>query len=314
MLNNQKNLLLVGHLNPDGDCLGSLLALYLAFDGVHKGWQVATMDAFPAYLDFLPGHEIVRQPAQIGGRPEAVLFVDCCALTRTGMWLEQYLTANVAVYCIDHHQSADFQGQISLIEPTAAATGELVCALTEQAGIGFDRNIATNLYTVLVADTGCFRFTSTNARTLSQAALLRPWVDTAQIQIKLFENRSLVNMRLLSRVLARLQYLAEGQLCVGYLTREDFMVAGGEDANDIVNFTLYTSGVKIGLLVEEYVDFVKVSFRSHSSYRVDQLAQSLGGGGHLRAAGCRLPGTLREQLPRVVAAAEALIRQGENDE
>ncbi len=309
MLEQQTDLLLVGHNEPDSDCLGSLLGLYLAFGGKEKNWRMVTEDQPAAYLDFLPQLSAVVRPQQIDFQPKAVLYVDCCSLNRTGRWLEAYLTENTPVSCIDHHQRTRFQGEITLIESDAAACGEIVAALLQQAAIPPTKEVATALYTALVGDTGCFRFTNTGERTLAQAAWLRPLVDIEQIRIRLYESRSRANMQLLSAALNHLQYRLDGKFCYSWLDRADFAAAGADDASDIVNFTLSTAGVQLGLLLEEYDGYLKVSLRCRSGYRVDQLAQNLGGGGHMQAAGCRLPGTLAQQAPVVLQAVEAYLAQ-----
>ena len=309
ILQTQRNLLLVGHIEPDGDCLGSLLGLYFAFHGQEKNWRLITQDSPADYLNFLPGLNKIIRPQAIDIVPQGILMVDCCALNRTGNWLADYLQTDIPRYCIDHHQTAHFQGELAIIEPQAAACGEIVAALLQQADIQPDVPTATALYTALAADTGCFRFGSTQSRTLSQAAWLRPLVDIEQIRIALYESRSKGNMHLLKQALQKLEYGCNGQFCYSILTRDDFRAANYAEASNIVNFTLLTAGVKIGMLIEEHEGYLKVSLRSRPGYPVDQLARRLGGGGHQQAAGCRRDGNLQTESALLIATVEHYLQQ-----
>ncbi|MCR4963184.1 MAG: DHH family phosphoesterase [Firmicutes bacterium] len=309
ILQRQRNLLLVGHVEPDGDCVGSLLGLYFAFQGREKNWRLVTEDAPAACLGFLPGIDTIIRPEAIDIVPQAILTVDCWTLNRTGYWLSDYLQPGLPFYCIDHHRTSHFQGDLAVIEPQAAACGEIVAALMQQAGIEPDADTATALYTALAADTGCFRFGSTQSRTLAQAAWLRPQVDIEQIRIALYESRSRGNMHLLTQALNHLHYSCDGAFCYTVLRREDFQEAGQALASDIVNFTLVSTGVKIGMLLEEHDGYVRVSLRSRPGYPVDQLARDLGGGGHRQAAGCRREGDLQTEEAVLTAAVENYLAQ-----
>jgi bifunctional oligoribonuclease and PAP phosphatase NrnA len=307
-LQNQRNLLICGHEQPDGDCLSSMLAVYLAFAGEKKNWRLVVSDTIPQNLMFLPGIELIISPEKIDIDVEAVLILDGRGLRRTGFWLEPYLQGR-SVYCIDHHMGSNFEGDHLVLEPHASATAEIIAAIIEEAGIEPDVAVATNLYTGITADTGGFRYLNTTSRCFLQAARLLPKVDIEEVRIHLFEDCSLPNLRLKGHCCLNLQLECNGKLCYAAIDRAamERYGASSEDAFNIVNFTLIPHGVKVGLLFEEYENYVKISFRSRKGIEVNQLARAFGGGGHLLASGAKVSGTLDEIMPKVIEAAKELV-------
>ncbi len=309
-LRRQHGLLLVGHEDPDCDCLASMLGLYFGFHGAEKGWRMLRRDAVPANCDYLPGLDRMLDPEQLDIEPQAVLLIDCGEVSRTGDWLAPLLAAKpLPLYCIDHHMSNSFTGSPALIEPQAAAAAEIVTALLNAAGEPIGPDAALALYSGMVADTGCFRFNNTNARCLQLAAQLLPQVDLELVRIRQFENRSYANLKMLSAVLRDLTTACDGRLCWSWISREEQRRygAGYNDCHNLVNELLALSGVKVGIVFEEYDGFVKLSLRCRSGYRVDELARQFGGGGHCLASGCKIEGDLAAAIPPVIAAARKLF-------
>jgi phosphoesterase RecJ-like protein len=307
------DLLLTGHHDPDADCVGAMLGLYHICDGARRGWVIALEDEIPPNLHYLPGVELIVRPASITARPTAVLLMDCGEPQRASHgWLDAY--AGLPFYCIDHHISNDFNGELSIVEPRASSTGEIVAALGEAAGLPFSMEAATCLYSAIVSDTGSFRYENTTPRALEIAArLLRLGVEMEQVRINLFESRSPSGMAVLQMAFRNMQIIAEGKLCYTFVSLEEALAVQAKvaDFSNITNFTLLLDGVKIGLFFEEYSDYVKVSLRSRRGIRVDKLAQALGGGGHMLAAGCYLPGSLENALPHVLEKALETLKIGE---
>jgi phosphoesterase RecJ-like protein len=303
------DLLLTAHHDPDADCLGSMLGLYHLCDGGRRGWILALEDEIPLNLRYLPGAELIVYPQQIERRPAAVLLVDCGEPDRASRgWLDDY--CGLPWYCIDHHVSNDFQGELAIVEPGASSTGEIVAALGEAAGLPLNIEAATCLYSAIVSDTGCFRYENTTPRALETAAkLLRLGVDMEQVRVKLFESRTPAGMAVLQAAFRNMRFAAAGQLCYTFVRHEEALaaLAAPADFHNIANFTLIGDGVKIGLFLEEGGGYVKVSMRSRQGLRMDKLAQSLGGGGHIRAAGCLLSGNLKSALPGVLEKALAML-------
>jgi len=307
-LKNQHNMLICGHEQPDGDCLGSMLAVYHAFDGESKNWRLVIPDTIPENLKYLPGLDLIIKPEDIDIEVEAVLMLDGRGLHRTGFWLEPYL-AGRRVFCIDHHMGSFFEGEYLVLEPEASATAEIVAAIIEEAGIDPEPIVAMNLYSGIVADTACFRYMNTTSRCLNQAAKLLPKVDMEKVRIHLFEDCSMANLRLKGYCCTTMQLECEGKLCYAALekaTMERFG-AGSEDLYNIVSYMLMPHGVQMGILFEEHDGFIKVCLRSRNGVNVNRLAKSLGGGGHMLASGARIKGPLAEVMPRVINAAKEIF-------
>lgn len=310
MLKTQRNLLLVGHEDPDCDCLASVLALYRLFDGAEKNWRMLLHDIVPQNLRYLPHLAEMTAPETIGSADyDAVLLVDCGEARRTGAWLAAMLPGK-KLYCIDHHISNDFHGDLALVEPHAAATGEIIAALCEYAGLCPDDDSALCLYSAMAGDTGCFRYLNTTARCLRLAGWLLPRVDLEAVRIHLFEDRTYANLKMMAVCLEHIATDCGGLLAYSWLDRASMLRyrAGMADCHNIVNYTLTLSGVRLGILFEEHDGYVKMSFRCRRGLRVDELARQFGGGGHMEASGCKLSGSLDEVMPRVLAAARQLFQ------
>lgn len=307
VLQNQRNMLLLGHEDPDCDCLGSLLGLYLTFGGAEKNWQIVAKDTPPENLLFLPGISSIKHPDEIDWPAyDAVMLVDCGEAKRTGDYLEQHLPGK-KFYCIDHHMSNSFAGDLAVVDAGAAAAAEIIADICLSHNIAISDDAALNLYSAISADTGGFRFPSTSKRTLSIAAALVEQVDLELVAVKLFEDCSLANLKLKGCCLENMQVDAGGKLAYTWISIEEMRrySATVMDCHDIVNNTLKLRGVKFGLMFEEHEGFVKMSFRSRKDYRVDELARRLGGGGHMRAAGCKMDGALPQVMPVVLAEVRA---------
>ena len=314
MLNEQRELLIVGHEDPDCDCLGSMLGLYLAFDGEEKNWRMLRRDPVPANLTYLPHLDKMMDPAELDIPGQAVLLLDCGEARRTGSWLADMLPGK-KLYCIDHHISNAFQGDLALVEPEAAAASEIVAALALADGRKISDEAALCLYSGMAADTGCFRYNNTSPRSLALAAQLLPQINLETVRIQLFEDRSYANAKMIGVCFDHIQLECDGKLCYSYFSRADRepYQAGPGDCHNIVNYTLSLHGVKVGLIFEEYDDYVKMSFRCRSGYRVDRLAQHFHGGGHELASGCKLPGNLETVMPMVLAETRKLFDEEASD-
>ena len=307
-----KDLLITAHHDPDADCVGAILGLWHLFAGEQHGWTMVLEDEIPPNLKYLPDCGRIVHPADIVVQPQAVLLVDCGEPDRVSRgWLDAYY--NLPFYCIDHHVSNVFRGELALVERDASSTGEIVAAMGEAAQLPVNIQAASCLYCAIVSDTGCFRYENTTPRSLEIAAkMLRKGVDMELTRVHLFESRSPAGMIVLQAAFRNMQFAADGALCYTFVRHEEAAAvqAVAADYNSIANFTLMRSGVKIGLLFEEYDNDVKVSLRSRQGLRMDKLAHALGGGGHVRAAGCRIDGNLETVLPLVLEKALEMIMHG----
>lgn len=303
---------LFSHISPDGDCLGSMLALGIALRKLGKQVFLYNPDEVPQNLVFLPGaSEVMRSlPAQL---PQTLCFVDCTDLRRVNLELNQ-LPDNAVILNIDHHISNQKFGTINLVEAQASATGEIVMELIRELGVSLDQEIATNLYTAMVTDTGSFQYSNTKPRTHRLAAdLLESGIDLLQIHHHIFDQKPLAQVKLLTRGLTNLQLYTEGQLAVITLRQKDFEETGAQESlsEGVINNARSIEGVEVAVLFKELEPRkIRIGFRSNLWFNVNELAARFSGGGHQRAAGCTIEASLEEAKQAVIEAVEEELRLG----
>ena len=295
-LQSENKILLTGHFDPDGDCVGSILALFLAFNGKEKGWQIVLQDSPLFNLNFLPGIDEIKTPNQMNQSFDTVVLVDCNEIKRASTgWLD---AEEKKVLVIDHHLTDMPITENMIIESTAAAAGEIVYKILTMSNTNIDLQIATCLYTAIASDTACFRQAHTTSHTLSVgSALLALGVDTEQVRIQLFETFTPENLLMISEAIKSTEIYCGGKVVFMSISQQIVKKynATKDDFMGVVGFTLCMEGSQIGALFEEREDgYIRVSMRSRKGYTVNNISKTLGGGGHAMAAGATLPGTLEE--------------------
>ena len=297
---------LLEHQKPDGDCVGSGLALVQALRSLGKQALLVSDDPHPAVYDFLPGRRFHTRAGYLKPEdfhPQVAIFLDCTDPERAGRGLE--FAAGKVWVNIDHHVSNRSFGAVNLVDPTAAATGELVYDVINELGIPIDKDIATCLYVAILTDTGGFRYQNTTKEThLLAAELLERGVNGSEIFDCVFETRTVSSIMLLSKVLSTLKLYRGGKIASVTLTQEMMRASGAssEETEGIIGYPRSIAGVEVSLFFKESDEpgKVHVSFRSRSLVDVAAVAQSLGGGGHPRAAGALIDGTIEEVTEKVM--------------
>lgn len=303
---------LFSHISPDGDCLGSMLALGLALKKLGKKVLLYNPDAVPHNLDFLPGavHVTNVLPEHL---PQTICFVDCTDLRRVNLELSQ-LPENAIILNVDHHISNQYFGTLNCVESTASASGEIVMELIQELGVPLDQEIATNLYTAIVTDTGSFQYSNTQPKTHRLAAdLMESGIDLISIHHRIFDQKPLAQVELLRRGLTQLKLYCEGQLAVITLRKEDFEEIGATEGSSegVINNARSIEGVEVAVLFKEIEpQKIRIGFRSNLWFNVNELAARFGGGGHNRAAGCTMEVSLEEASESVIKAIEEELRIG----
>ncbi len=293
-----------GHEMPDGDSVGSVLAMGFLLSELGIDNYVLTPDRIPAVYDFLPRPGDIRTAENLPENCDLAVIVDCTDLNRLGKNISRYINDIPVVVNIDHHVSNLKFGHYNYVDPGASAAGQIVFELIKYMGVPLDLNMAVNLYTAIVMDTGSFRFDNTSARTHEVAAeLVNIGLDIAGINKNLFEKKEYVHLKLLGYALDQLQTAVDGQiawisLSLGIMRK---LGAADEHAEGIINYPRMLDGVEIGILFREIAPGkVKVGLRSNKYSDVNKLAATFGGGGHPRAAGCMVEGSLKDVESRVI--------------
>ena len=301
----------IGHARPDGDCIGSQVALTRVLRDLGRDAICVNLDPVPRRLQFLLDGVTFVRPEELAARDYAAVFVDCADHDRAGESMKVRFPAPVGV--IDHHLSNTGFGEINLIDPASAATAEILAGLFFDGGLAVDATTAQGLYVGILTDTGQFRFNSTSRRTfLLAAGLFERGAKPAQAGYELYERETAGKLQLLQRFLASLRFECGGRVCIGVLPAGVFTETGSlpEDTEGMVDYTRAVDGVAIGVLIEERSDGIKASLRAKEpAYRVDLVAGQFGGGGHACAAGLNVAGEKATTFyPRLVAVLEKQIR------
>lgn len=316
-----KEIMTIGHINPDGDCVCSMLAIYHYYQALGKSVSMVLQDKIPVSLHFLSDAEKIISLADYEKQPDVIVLLDCNSLGRAGDEKLLQLAQNAKVLNIDHHAIGNGEEKLEqaarLVDPTAAATGELLYEYFQMIG-GWDslnshlkRTLAMDLFTSISSDTGMFRFSNTASKTFHYAGdLLSYGVDMEAVRVHLFENKTRKQLVMQGVALDKLRTVLNGKIAYIVLTLADVAAAGAteEDCANLVYNTMLLDGVKIGMIFEEKSDgWTKVSLRSRKGYNVGKIAANLGGGGHVLAAGCRKQMPIERVVKEFLAEAEAEI-------
>ncbi len=289
------------HQNPDGDALGSAIALTLGLRQAGKDVHLVCPQPTPEVYDFLEPQTLI-EPVP-GESPDLAVLVDCDRPERTGQLRDAVLAARRSLV-LDHHPPTSEFGTVRVTDEDCAATAEVVYHLLRHRGMPVSHGMAEALLTALVTDTGGFRYPNTRPETLEVAAeLMRVGPSTASIAEKVYDTRSLAGLKLMSRALDSIQLSPNGHVAWARLSLGDYEVTGAkpEDTEGFVNMVHGLKGVDVAVILrEEAPGSVRVSFRSRGGAPVGRAAEALGGGGHELAAACVLQGTLDEAEQRVL--------------
>ena len=304
-LGSASSVLIGTHLNPDGDALGSALAMsiYLSNRGIKN--EVLCQHQPPANLTFLPEAGRIRQAPEAKSFDLAVV-LDLDSLDRLGS-TAPYFEGIPRMVVIDHHLPHEAPGDLRIVDTDAPATALILSRLMFEMEGDITPEMATCLLTGIVTDTGSFRFKNTDAEALSVSAqLLELGGDINRISEEIYQRKPLAAARLLGGLLEGMKLECDGKLCYGAIAIEDFERTGGqdEDTEGFVNELLSINTVEISTFFSETRHGrVRVSIRSRPQYDVAEVARQVGGGGHKNAAGCSFHSSLDEAqeilLPRL---------------
>jgi phosphoesterase RecJ-like protein len=303
-----QRMLVVSHIHPDGDAIGSLLALGLSLQSAGKDVQMVLSEGVPSTYRSLPGSEQVRKKPE--GPFDLTCTVDCSDLERVGKALNGFLPPDVN---IDHHPTNVLFARHNFVEPEAAATTEILADLIPRLGLPVTQPVATALLTGIVTDTLGFRTFSVSPKVLRIAAdLMETGASLPELYHQTLLNRSFVAAQYWGRGLSKLQ--REGRLVWTSLSLADREAVGypGRDDADLINVltTLNETDVVI-LFVEQVGGKVKVSWRAQPGFDVGKVAFEFGGGGHLAASGAEIDGTLEEVQAKVLESTRRLLQPTE---
>lgn len=315
LVSEAQSFVLMSHMRPDCDAIGSALGLTFALRALGKSARIINGDGVPPHIAFIdPGNDVEvlgRDVAAVDIKCDVLVVVDTGAWSQLGAMGEVVRASNARKINIDHHVSQDDLGAVTFKDTTAESTGRLILQAIDALGVKLTAEMATPLFAAIGTDTGWFRFSSVTEPTFQAAArLVAAGAQPNLVFSALYENNSLARLRLQGRILSNVKSHLNGRLLSTAITQDDLRAVGAEptDTEDVINRLLSVAGVEAALLFLELSPAeMKVSLRSRSALDVNAVAAKFGGGGHKAASGVRFPGPLSAAEPAVVAAMIAAM-------
>lgn len=289
------HVVIVGHVNPDGDTLGCVLALGLGLLHLGKRVVMVSPDGMPPKFQFLPGSDLILDDYK--GKADVAIAVDCGSLKLLGRYARSFQSIRSTIQ-IDHHDFGEGFCQIMVVDPDAAAVGEIAYDLLKMLRIKITPAIATCLLTSIIVDTGSFRFSNVRGRTFRVCAdLMERGVDLKYLIEEAYWKKSLATLRLEATTVENINFELNGKVVWTVVKQADLKKVDGlmADADGVTDALRSLEGVKVAALIRETeTGTYRVSLRSAMGINVAKIAQVFGGGGHHNAAGCCLRATKRE--------------------
>jgi phosphoesterase RecJ-like protein len=311
-IHERDDFLIVSHVQPDGDAISSTVIVGWLLQKLGKKFTMLNEGPVPTRLQYLWNctniHSISEAPPQRLYRH--VICVDCADYARVGR-AKLWFAPDAQLLNIDHHPTNDGFGQVNILKTHAAATAEILFELLDELKLVIDKDVATAIYTGLLTDTGGFRYSNTSPLVMAMASrLLEAGVDGPELAEYLLERMTMGQLHVTQRGLSRLTFSPDQQIGWLWVTSEDLEETGAtnEDLEGLVNYPRNIEGVEVGILFKQNgQQSVKVSMRSAGRVNVAAVAQHFGGGGHVRAAGCRLTTLLPEAISEVIAVVQKAL-------
>lgn len=302
---------IVGHIRPDGDCIGSQLALAMALQNEGKQVLCWNEDAAPAKLKFLDSTGIFARPKR-GETFDCVIATDCASLARLGKSADCIANRKVFIN-IDHHESNTRYADINWVSAREASTGELIFRLLKIARWPITKPIADNLFTAVSTDTGSFQYANTRPGTFHTGAeLVTRGANLARICEEVYQSFPLSRVRLLKHVYNKFRLTQDNQIAWFWLKKADFSRTGADtnDSEGLIDHIRAIEPVVVACVFEELdAEMTRLSLRSkNSQVNVSDIAAQFGGGGHSAAAGARIPGKPLAVQRRVLAAIKKALK------
>lgn len=308
-----RRFLISAHVNLEGDSLGSQLAAKELLRGLGKEAAIIDADPVPEQYKFLPNTNEVLNKAPKNLKFDAALILDCPTLKRIGK-VSDLISKDMVVINVDHHVSNENFGHINWVDPDASSAGEMVYKLFKETGVEMTGEAALYLYVAILTDTGSFNYENTSRLTHEIAGeLLGRGLDPAAISENIYDRRSVSDIKFLALVLSTLRINKEGDVAYLEITKKMLKASAADPAKSegFINYARSIDKAKVAIIFKEDLSGagkIDVSFRSKGSGAdVNKIAAYFGGGGHPRASGCVVEGSLAEVKRKVLAKVEEVL-------
>ncbi len=301
------SIVILTHENPDGDAIGTGLALYNALKQYGKNPDIIIPE-YPRTFEFLPGAEEIKKESNIE-KYDLAISVDCATIKMLNGFSNYFENATVKV-SIDHHSTNTMFGDLNYVSPDAPACAQILLVVLEYFKIEITKEIGTCILTGIITDTGGFKYSSVTAETFEFVAwLLNRGVNVSKIYRKVLQIKTRANFEL-SRIAAdRLEFYEDGKVAFTYITEEDMEKVNAEngDHEGIVEMGRDIEGVEVSIFLRQTDKGCKVSMRSNEYVNVSDVCILLGGGGHIHAAGATMQCTIEQAKEKILRQVKAVI-------
>src|ERR1051326_815967 len=309
-LREHRTFCVVGHVRPDGDCVGSQLGLALALKNAGKKVTCWNEDCIPQKYDFLDPDKVLQKPKP-GLSFECIIATDCASFERLGK-IGNCIQQRQLFINIDHHESNTRYADINWVSPREPSTGELIFRLMRAARWPITKRIADCLFTAVSTDTGSFQYPTTRPGTYHVAGeLVRRGADLAKICDEVYQSYPLSRARLLKHIYSHFRLTHHDQIAYFWLKKADFARSGAEssDTEGLIDHIRAIAPVVVACVFEELEpELTRISLRSKSEkVNVNEIAALFGGGGHNAAAGARIPGKPLSVQRKVISAVKKAL-------
>lgn len=306
-INKAEKIVILTHENPDGDAMGSSLAMYHALKAYGKNPDIIIPD-YPRIFNFLPGTNEIKTDSDIE-HYDLAISLDCATIKMLNGFSKYFEDAKSKV-SIDHHSTNTMFGDYNYVNPDAPACSQILLVILEYFGIEITKDIGTCILTGIITDTGGFKYQGVTAETFEFVAwLLNKGVNVSKVYRKVLQNKTKANFELHRIANNRIEFLADGKIAYTYITKEDEELVNAEtgDHEGIVETGRDIEGVEVSIFVRQTEKGCKISLRSNDYVNVSDACVVFGGGGHPRAAGCMIAGNLEQVKDKIVKEVMRLI-------
>lgn len=299
-INNAKSIAILTHENPDGDAIGSSLAMYLALKQLGKKSDLIIPEV-PKTYRFLPGVEDIKKESK--QNYDLAIALDCADLKRLNDNGEIFGEAKTTIN-IDHHGSNKIYADYNYVDPASPACAQILIVVLNYLNIEITEEIGKCLLTGIITDTGGFQYSGVNSETFEFTSdLLKKGINVSEIYRKAMQIKTKPHFELSKLVIDRLEFLEDGKIAFTYITEEDELKVGAEtgDHEGLVEIGRDIEGVEVSILLHETEKGYKASLRSNEYVNVSDVCIMFGGGGHQKAAGCLLPYPLEQAKQKIIS-------------
>ena len=306
-INKANSIVILTHENPDGDAIGSGLALYNALKDMGKNPDLIIPE-FPRTFEFLPGADEIKKGADIE-KYDLAISVDCATIKMLNGFANYFENAEVKI-SIDHHSTNTMFGDINYVSPDAPACAQILIVLLNYFKIEVTKEIGTCILAGIITDTGGFKYSGVTAETFEFVAwLLNKGINVSKIYRKVLQTKTRANFELNRIASNRLEFFEDGKVAFTYITKEDEEKVNAEsgDHEGIVETGRDIEGVEVSVFIRETDKGCKVSMRSNEYVNVSDVCLLLGGGGHIHAAGVTMQCTIEQAKEKILRQIKAVI-------